>query len=65
MRVHIYVHAEELEYLDKIIKGKAEAGEYKVTISPIYFKDSYLIDMPYSDFVRLNDQKTFTSLISL
>jgi len=65
MRVHIYVHAEELEYLNKIIKGKVEAGEYKVTISPIYFKDSYLIDMPYSDFVRLNDQKTFTSLISL
>ena len=65
MRVHIYVHAEELEYLNKIIKGKAEAGEYKVSISPIYFKDSYLVDISYTDFVRLNDKNTFISLISL
>jgi len=65
MKVYFYIHAEELEYLDKIIKGKKEAGEYQISISPTYFSESYFIGIPYSDFVRLNDQKTFISLISL
>lgn len=65
MKIHFYIHSEELEYLDKIIKGKLNAERYPITISPTYFKDSYLVDISYSDFVRLNDQKTFISLISL
>lgn len=65
MNLHFYIHIEELEYLDKILKGKLEAEEYKITISPIYFKDSYLVVISYSDFVRLNDKNTFISLISL
>lgn len=65
MKIHFYVHANELETLNKLIKGKLDTEKYKVTVSPIYFKDSYLIDISYSDFVRLNDQKIFTSLISL
>lgn len=65
MRIHFYVHSGELEYLDKIIKGKLDANGYPVSISPTYFKDSYLVDISYSDFVRLNDKNTFISLISL
>ena len=65
MKIYFYVHAGELEYLDKIIKGKLDAEAYPVTISPTYFKDSYLVDISYSDFVRLNDKNTFISLISL
>lgn len=65
MKIHFYVHVEELEYLDKIIKGKLNAELYPITVSPTYFKDSYLIDISYSDFVRLNDKNTFISLISL
>jgi len=65
MNIHFYVHSEELEYLNKILKGKLDPGNYPITISPTYFKDSFLINISYSDFVRLSDQKTFTSLISL
>ena len=65
MKIYFYVHSGELEYLDKIIKGKLDAETYPVTISPIYFKDSFLVDISYSDFVRLNDKNTFISLISL
>lgn len=65
MRIHFYVHTEELEYLNKIIQGKTEAGEYRVSVSPTYFKDSYLVDISYDDFVRLNDNNQLDSLISL
>lgn len=65
MRIHFYIHAEELEYLNKIIKGTLEAGEYQVSIAPHYFENSYLVDISYDDFIRLNDNNTFTSLISL
>lgn len=65
MKIYFYVHSGELEYLDKIIKGKLDAETYPVTISPKYFKDSFLVDISYSDFVRLNDKNTFISLISL
>lgn len=65
MKIHFYIHEGELEYLDKIIKGKLDAEMYPITISPTYFKDSYLIDISYSDYVRLNDKNTFISLISL
>lgn len=65
MKIYFYVHSGELEYLDKIIKGKLDAETYPVTISPAYFKDSYLVDISYTDFVRLNDKNTFISLISL
>ena len=65
MKIHFYIHEGELEYLDKIIKGKLDAETYPVTISPTYFKDSYLTGISYSDFVRLNDKNTFISLISL
>jgi len=65
MRIHFYIHAEELEYLNKIIKGEIEAGEYQVSIAPSYFENSYLVDISYDDFTRLNDNNTFTSLISL
>lgn len=65
MRIHFYIHAEELEYLNKIIKGTLEAGEYQVSIAPYYFENSYLVDISYDDFIRLNDNNTFTSLISL
>ena len=65
MKIHFYVNVNELETLNKLIKGKLDTEKNKVTISPVYFKDSYLIDIPYYDFVRLNDQKIFTSLISL
>jgi len=65
MKIHFYIHEGELEYLDKIIKGKLDAELYPITISPTYFKDSYLIDISYSDYVRLNDKNTFISLISL
>ena len=65
MRIHFYIHAEELEYLNKIIKGEMEAEEYQVSIAPSYFENSYLVDISYDDFTRLNDNNTFTSLISL
>jgi len=65
MRIHIYVHSKELEYLHKAIKGEVEASEFKVSTSPSYFEDSYLVDIPYTDFVRLTDNQTFISLISL
>jgi len=65
MRIHFYVHIEELEYLNKIIYGKMEAGEYRVSISPAYFEGSYLVDISYDDFVRLNDTNQFSTLISL
>ena len=55
----------ELEYLNKLIKGKMEAGEYQISISQHAFKNSYLVDISYNDFTRLNDNNTFTSLISL
>jgi len=62
MKIHFFIHVEELEYLNKIINGKLEADEYKITISQTYFKDSYLVSISYSDFVRLNDKNTFISL---
>jgi hypothetical protein len=62
MKIHFYIHEGELEYLDKIIKGKLDAELYPITISQTYFKDSYLVDISYSDFVRLNDKNTFISL---
>jgi hypothetical protein len=65
MRIHFYIHIEELEYLNKILHGKMEAGEYRVSISPMYFENSYLIDISYDDFVRLNDNDQFSTLISL
>jgi hypothetical protein len=65
MRIHFYVHLEELEYLNKILQGKMEADEYQVSIAPCYFDNSYLVDISYEDFVRLNDNNTFTTLISL
>jgi len=65
MRIHFYIHAEELEYLNKIIKGEMEAEEYQVSIAPSYFENSYLVDISYDDFTRLNDNNTFISLISL
>ena len=65
MRIHFYVHVEELEYLNKIIQGKMEADEYRVSISPMYFADSYLIDIEYDDFVRLKDNNQLDTLISL
>ncbi len=65
MRIHFYIHAEELEYLNKIINGKLEVGEYQISIAPSYFENSYLVDISYDDFVRLNDKNTFTTLISL
>lgn len=65
MRIHFYIHIEELEYLNKIIKGELEAGEYHVSISSNYFENSYLVDISYEDFTRLNDNNTFISLISL
>lgn len=65
MRIHFYIHIGELEYLNKIIAGKMEAGEYQISISPYYFNDSYLTSIPYDDFIRLNDNNTFTTLISL
>jgi hypothetical protein len=65
MRIHFYVHIEELEYLNKIIYGNMEAGEYRVSISPTYFKGSYLVDISYTDFVRLNDNNQLSTLISL
>lgn len=65
MRIQFYVHLEELEYLNKILQGKMEAGEYQISISPCYFDNSYLVDISYEDFVRLNDNNTFTTLISL
>jgi len=65
MRIHFYVHVEELEYLNKIIHGKMEADEYRVSISPMYFVDSYLVDITYDDFVRLKDNNQLDTLISL
>jgi len=65
MRIHFYVHTEELEYLNTIIKDNMETGEYPVSIAPTYFENSYLIDISYDDYVRLNDNNTFTTLISL
>lgn len=65
MRIHFYIHAEELEYLNKILNGKMEADEYQISISPSYFDNSYHVDVSYEDFVRLNDNNTFTTLISL
>lgn len=65
MRIHFYIHTEELEYLNKILCGKMEAGEYQISIAPTYFENSYLVDISYNDFVRLNDSDTFTTLISL
>lgn len=65
MRIHFYVHLDELEYLNKILQGKMEVGEYQVSIAPCYFDNSYLVDIPYDDFIRLNDNKSFTTLISL
>jgi hypothetical protein len=63
MRIHFYIHIEELEYLNKILHSKMEAQEYRVSISPMYFENSYLVDI--SDFVRLNDNYQFSTLISL
>lgn len=65
MRIHFYVHIDELEYLNKIINGKMEVDEYQISISPNYFENSYWIGISYDDFVRLNDNNTFTTLISL
>lgn len=65
MRIHFYIHVEELEYLNKILQGKMEAGEYQISIAPCYFDNAYLVDISYDDFVRLNDNNTFTTLISL
>jgi hypothetical protein len=65
MRIHFYVHVEELEYLNKILAEKIEAGEYQISIAPTYFENSYLVDISYDDFIRLNDNNTFTTLISL
>ena len=65
MRIYFYIHNEELEYLNKIINGKMETGEYQISISPNYFDNSYYVSISYNDFVRLNDNNTFTTLISL
>lgn len=65
MRIHFYVHVEELEYLNKIINGKIEADEYQISIAQSYFDNSQLVSISYEDFVRLNDNNTFTTLISL
>lgn len=65
MRIHFYVHIGELEYLNKILCGKVESDEYQISISSNYFENSYLVDISYNDFIRLNDNNTFTTLISL
>lgn len=65
MRIYFYIHVNELEYLNNIISGKVETGEYQVSISPSYFEGSYLVDISYDDFVRLNDTNQFSTLISL
>jgi hypothetical protein len=65
MRIHFYIHVNELEYLNKIIKNEMETREYQVSISPSYFDNSYLVDISYDDFIRLNDSNTFNTLISL
>lgn len=65
MRILFYVNINELEYLNKIIKSKMFESEYQITISPNYFESSYLVDIPYDDFVRLSDNNTFNTLISL
>ena len=65
MRIHFYIHVGELEYLNKIIKGEMDADDYQISIAPHYFENSYLVDISYEDFIRLNDNNTFTSLISL
>lgn len=65
MRVYFYILIEELEYLNKILRGELDADEYKVSILHEYFEGSILTSLPYEDWVRLNDQETFTTLISL
>ncbi len=65
MRIHFYIHVEELEYLNKILTEKMEADEYQISIAPTYFENSYLVDISYNDFIRLKDNNAFTTLISL
>jgi hypothetical protein len=65
MRVHFYIHVNELEYLHKALKGELNAEKYQISIAPNHFENSYLIDISYDDFTKLNDNNTLISLISL
>lgn len=65
MRIHFYIHVNELEYLNKILCANLEFEEYQLSIASNYFENSYLVDISYNDFVRLNDNDIFTTLISL
>ena len=61
----MYVHIDELDFLNHILNGNVKDIENKISISSIPFKDSYLVDMIYDDFIRLKDNDTFRLLISI
>lgn len=65
MRIHFYVHVDELEYLNKILTEKIDMDACQISIAPTYFENSYLVDISYDVFMILKDNNVFTTLISL
>jgi hypothetical protein len=65
MRIHVYVHIDELDFINQMLNGNTNDIENKISISSVPFKDSYLVDMTYDDFIRLKDNDTFRLLISI
>lgn len=65
MRIHFYVHVDELEYLNKILTEKIDMDAYQISIASTYFENSYLVDISYDVFTILKDNNVFITLISL
>ena len=57
--------AEDFEYLNSIIKNGMATGERKIIIAHSYFKNAYLVNLSYDDFVIIIDNDVLAPIISL
>ena len=66
MRIYFYIDVSDLEYLNKILLDSNNINETPITIfNKPTNKGSFMVSVPYDEYVKLNDIGLFVGLISL